>query len=75
MTRRGFLEVSTVIGLSVSMKAEGLTPERKEIKGLLPVITAVQEHMFPEGSNLPSEDRESPFLMTGFFIDGRTATL
>ena len=54
MTRRGFLEVSTVIGLSVSMKAEGLTPERKEIKGLLPVITAVQEHMFPEGSNLPS---------------------
>jgi gluconate 2-dehydrogenase gamma chain len=69
MTRRGFLGVSTAIGLSVSMKAESVNPKQKEIEKVLPVITAVQAHMFPEGSKLPSakEMKMNTFLVDTIF--------
>ena len=54
MTRRGFLGVSAAIGLSVSIDAKALDHKRQEMDRILPVIAAVQEHMFPEGSKLPS---------------------
>jgi hypothetical protein len=70
MTRRGFLGASTAIGLSVAMNAETLDDrERKESKGVLPVIRAVQEHMFPEGNKLPSakEMKVDAFLVDTIF--------
>jgi hypothetical protein len=69
MTRRGFLGVSAAIGFSVSMKAESVNSERKKIEKVLPVITAVQEHMFPAGSKLPSarEMKVNVFLVDTIF--------
>ncbi len=57
MTRRGFLGVSAAIGLSVSIDAKTLDRKRQEMDRILPVIAAVQEHMFPEGSKLPSAEK------------------
>ena len=66
MTRRGFLGVSVAVGFSASLNAKTLNAEKKEIEKILPVIAAVQEHMFPEGSKLPSAKK---MKMTSFLVD------
>lgn len=69
MTRRGFLSTTAAVGLSVTVNAEISDYERKEIETRLPVISAVQEHMFPAQSKLPSakEMKVSAFLVDTIF--------
>ena len=54
MQRRNFLILGSIAGLSSVLKAK--TPDRftQEFKEVEATIAAVQEHMFPEGSELPS---------------------
>ena len=54
MRRRDFLATSAVIGLSVSLHAQEADAETKAFEAAVPVIAAVQQHMFPEGGKLPS---------------------
>jgi hypothetical protein len=54
MKRRDFLATSAVIGLSVSIDAQEVSAETKELSAVEATIAAVQQHMFPEGSRLPS---------------------
>ncbi|MDM5272526.1 gluconate 2-dehydrogenase subunit 3 family protein [Sulfurovum sp. zt1-1] len=54
MTRRDFLVTSAVVGLSTSIQAQGVSIESKELKAVEPIIAAVQQHMFPRESKLPS---------------------
>lgn len=58
--------VSAAVGLSVSMPTEALSQERKKSERVLPVLAAVQEHMFPEGSSLPSAKE---MKMNSFLVD------
>ncbi|UFH59188.1 gluconate 2-dehydrogenase subunit 3 family protein [Sulfurovum mangrovi] len=54
MNRRDFLATSAVIGLSASIDAQEMIAERKALGEVEATIAAVQQHMFPEGSRLPS---------------------
>jgi len=54
MKRRDFLIIGSALGLSSYLKAEIDTGFNKEFKEVEKTIAAVQEHMFPEGSKLPS---------------------
>ncbi|MFT7880562.1 MAG: gluconate 2-dehydrogenase subunit 3 family protein [Sulfurimonas sp.] len=54
MRRRDFLVTSAVIGLSASIDAQEINAETKALNSVEAVIAAVQQHMFPEGSRLPS---------------------
>lgn len=52
--RRQFLLLGSLLGLSPYIKAKEVHTFKKEFKKVAPIITAVQEHMFPEGSKIPS---------------------
>ena len=52
--RRKFLIFGTLLGFSPYIKAKEITNFEKEFKQVEATIAAVQEHMFPEGSKLPS---------------------
>ena len=54
MKRRKFLILGSLFGLSSYVKAESITDFEKEFKAVESTIIAVQEHMFPEGSKIPS---------------------
>jgi hypothetical protein len=53
--RRQFLILGSILGLSTYLQAKS-THKRfeKEFQKVRPTIAAVQEHMFPEGSKIPS---------------------
>lgn len=48
------MATSAAAGLSVSLHAQEADAETKAIEAAVPVIAAVQQHMFPEQSSLPS---------------------
>jgi len=52
--RRQFLILSSILGLSPYIHAKSMATYDKAFKKIEPTITAVQEHMFPKGSKLPS---------------------
>ena len=54
MQRRNFLILGSIFGLSSALKAKGADRFTQEFKEVEATIAAVQEHMFPEGSKLPS---------------------
>ena len=54
MQRRNFLILGSVVGLSSILKAETPDQFKRDFKEVEATIAAVQEHMFPEGSALPS---------------------
>ena len=66
MTRRDFLATSTVVGLSSALSAEEVSREKKRLHQVEAVIEAVQSHLFPEGSRLPSA---KSMKMTRFLIE------
>ena len=52
--RRQFLILGSLLGLSPYIQAKEMSAFEKAFKKLEPTISAVQEHMFPEGSKIPS---------------------
>jgi len=54
MKRRKFLILGSVLGLSPYIQAKGVSDFEKAFKGVAPTLSAVQEHLFPEGGKLPS---------------------
>lgn len=52
--RRQFLILGSILGLSPYIHAEKVSKYAKEFNKVRPTIAAVQEHMFPKGSKLPS---------------------
>jgi len=54
MKRRNFLILGSVLGLSPYVKAKELTTFERSFKKVEATISAVQEHMFPKGSKIPS---------------------
>ena len=52
--RRKFLILGSLLSLSPYLKAEEITAFEKEFKTVEATISAVQQHMFPEKSTLPS---------------------
>ena len=54
MKRRNFLAFSSILGLSPYIQAKELSAFEKEFKSIEATLFAVQQHMFPEGSKLPS---------------------
>jgi gluconate 2-dehydrogenase gamma chain len=54
MRRRDFLAAGAVIGLSAVTGAEEVSSGIKALRSVEATIAAVQQHMFPEGSSLPS---------------------
>jgi len=54
MIRRKFLQFSSVLGLSPYIQAREISTFEKEFKAVELTIFTVQQHMFPEGSKLPS---------------------
>jgi hypothetical protein len=54
MKRRNFLILGSVLGLSPYIKAKELSIFDISFKKVEPTISAVQEHMFPKGSKIPS---------------------
>jgi len=54
MKRRNFLILGSVLGLSPYIKAKELSTFDISFKKVEPTISAVQEHMFPKDSKIPS---------------------
>lgn len=54
MQRRNFLILGSILGISSTLKAKETDPFVKSFHKVKPTIAAVQAHMFPEGSKLPS---------------------
>jgi len=54
MQRRFFLILGSLLGLSSALKAKGSDRFTQEFREVEATIAAVQEHLFPEGSKLPS---------------------
>jgi len=54
MKRRKFLLLGSILGLSPYIQASGVSDFEKTFKKLEQTLSAVQEHLFPEGSKLPS---------------------
>ena len=54
MKRRKFLILGSVLGLSSYIQAKEISDFEKTFKKVAPTLSAVQEHLFPEGSKLPS---------------------
>lgn len=52
--RRQFLALGAMLGLSPYVNAQTVSNYEKAFKEVEGIIAAVQEHMFPEGSKLPS---------------------
>ena len=54
LKRRSFLKLGSLLSLSPYLKAESVTSFDKEFKAVEATISAVQQHMFPPKSKLPS---------------------
>ncbi len=54
MKRRRFLILGSMVGLSPYIQAKDISAFEKAFEKLEPTVRAVQEHLFPEGSLLPS---------------------
>ncbi len=54
--RRQFLILGSLLGLSPYIQAKEVSTFEKEFKTIEATLFAVQQHMFPEGSKLPSAD-------------------
>ena len=54
MKRRKFLILGSVLGLSPYMQAKEVSDFEKRFKEVAPTLLALQEHLFPEGSKIPS---------------------
>lgn len=54
MKRRKFLILGSVFGLSPYVQAKEISTFEKAFKKVEPTLLAVQNHLFPEGSKLPS---------------------
>jgi hypothetical protein len=54
MKRRNFLILGSVLGLSPYIQAKELNTFDRSFKKVESTISAVQEHMFPKGSKIPS---------------------
>ena len=54
MQRRHFLMLGSLLGLTPYIQAKENSPFAKEFEKVKATIQAVQEHMFPEGSKIPS---------------------
>ncbi|PHS37605.1 MAG: hypothetical protein COB07_10255 [Sulfurovum sp.] len=54
MKRRQFLVLGSLIGLSSYIEAKEVSTFESAFKPVEPTIAAVQEHLFPEGSQIPS---------------------
>ncbi|MCW8821894.1 MAG: gluconate 2-dehydrogenase subunit 3 family protein [Sulfurovum sp.] len=54
MKRRKFLILGSLIGFSPYLQAKEISTFEKAFKKSEPTLRAVQEHLFPEGSKLPS---------------------
>ena len=54
MQRRNFLILGTLVGLSPYAVSKTVFLEDKTVKEVEKTIQAVQEHLFPEGSKIPS---------------------
>ena len=54
MKRRRFLILGSVLGLSPYMQAKEVSDFEKRFEKIAPTLSAVQEHLFPEGSKIPS---------------------
>lgn len=54
LKRRKFLVLSSLLGLSPYIKAKDLNLFEKDFQKIVPTIKAVQEHMFPTDSKIPS---------------------
>jgi hypothetical protein len=52
--RRQFLILGSLLGLSPYIQAKEMSAFEKAFKKLEPTLSTVQEHLFPEGSKLPS---------------------
>jgi hypothetical protein len=52
--RRQFLILGSLLGLSSYIEAKEVSTFESSFKPVEPTIAAVQEHLFPEGSQLPS---------------------
>ena len=54
MKRRKFLLLGSALGLSSYLQADESSDFEKTFKKVEPILLAVQEHLFPEGSKIPS---------------------
>ena len=54
MKRRNFLLLGSIVGVSPYLHAKPSSAFENAFKKVEATITAVQEHMFPEGSSIPS---------------------
>jgi hypothetical protein len=54
MKRRIFLILGSVLGLSPYIQAREISDFEKTFQKLEPTLAAVQEHLFPDGSTIPS---------------------
>jgi len=54
MKRRNFLILGSLLGLSPYIDAKEISAFEKQFKAVEPTLKAVHEHLFPEGSKLPS---------------------
>jgi len=54
MKRRNFLIFGSIVGLSPYIKAKEVSTFQKDFKKVEALIKAVQEHMFPQQSKIPS---------------------
>ena len=52
--RRQFLILGSILGLSPYVQAKSISTFEKEFKSIETTLFAVQQHMFPQGSKLPS---------------------
>ena len=54
MKRRNFLILGSLLGLTPYIQAKEISDFEKTFQALKPTFEAVQEHLFPEGSKIPS---------------------
>ena len=54
MKRRKFLILGSALGLSPYIQATEMSDFEKEFRDIESTLSAVQEHLFPEGSKVPS---------------------
>ena len=66
MKRRNFLLLSSILSLPSYLQAKKLSPFEKEFKKVEPILSAVQEHMFPPNAKLPSA---TSMKMTQFLLE------
>ena len=54
MRRRKFLILGSIMGAATYLQAKEISEFEKTFKKVEPTLLAVQEHLFPEGSKIPS---------------------